>query len=99
MPHANPPKCIACNRTIRSSRIHFLSTNLLRMFVSIEQHKRVTAIDAICDSCRSKYYRWKQLTMGDFDQFDTIDSDHAQSDNEVYGKDVMVILILFEYTI
>ena len=98
IPHTNRPKCIACDRTIRSSVIHYLSTNLLRVFVSIEQRKRVTASDVICDSCRSRYNRWKQMTMGDFNQLDIIDSNYVQFDAEVHEKNDIVILILFEYS-
>ncbi|CAF3198980.1 unnamed protein product [Rotaria sp. Silwood2] len=99
MPHTNPTKCVACDRTIRSPRVHFLSTNLIRVFVSVEQRKRVTSSNAICDGCRSKYYRWKQLTMGDFDQFDTNDPDYLEPDDEVDENDDMVILTFFGYTI
>ncbi len=99
MPHTNRQKCVACDRTIRTRRIRFLSTNLIRIFVSIDQRKRVTVSDAICNSCRSEYNRWKKLTMGDFDQFDTIDSDNSEPDNEVDDKDDMVIFILFQYHI
>ncbi|CAF2952147.1 unnamed protein product [Rotaria sp. Silwood2] len=97
MPHTNRPKCVACDRTIRSGNIRFLSTNLPRIFVSIEQRKRVTATDAICESCRLKYIRWKKLTMGDFDQFNTIDQDDSEPDDEVNENVDMVILTLFEY--
>ncbi|CAF3548310.1 unnamed protein product [Rotaria socialis] len=91
MPHTNPTKCVACDRSIRSSRVRFLNTNFLRVFVSIEQCKRVTSSNAICDGCRSKYYRWKKLTMGDFDQFDTNDPDYLEPDDEVDENNDMVI--------
>ncbi|CAF1683125.1 unnamed protein product [Rotaria magnacalcarata] len=91
MPHTNPTKCVACDRSIRSSRVRFLNTNLRRVFVSIEQCKRVTSSNAICDGCRSKYYRWKKLTMGDFDQFDTNDPDYLEPDDEVDENNDMVI--------
>ena len=67
--------------------------------MSIEQRKRVNATDAICDSCRLKYIEWKKLTIGDFDQFDTIDPNYSESDDEVDGNNDMVILTLFEYSI
>ena len=51
MPHKSRPKCVCCDRTIRSSSVRFLSTNVLKLFVSIEQCKRVTAMDVICDAC------------------------------------------------
>ena len=66
--------------------MRYLSTNLLRIFGSIEQCKRVAANDAICDSCRSRYNRWKQLSMVDFVQSDAIDFNYAQVDDEVYGR-------------
>ena len=94
----NCPKCIACDRPIRSSGIRYVSTNLLRVFVVIEQRKRVTASDVICDSCRSRYNRWNQMTMGDFDQLDIIDSNYVQFDDEVYEKNDIIILISFEYS-
>lgn len=87
MPHTNRQKCVVCDQTIQTRRIRFLSTNLIRIFVSIDQRKRVTVSDAICDSCRLEYNRWKKLTMGDFDQFDTIDSDNSVPDIEVDDKD------------
>ena len=95
MPHTNCPECVACNRTIRSTTIRLLSTVLLRIFVSIEQRKRVTATDAICESCRLKYIRWKKLTMGDFDQLNTTDSDDSEPDDEVNENVNMVMLTLF----
>ena len=69
-----------------------MSTNLLRVFVSIEQRKRVTSGDAICNACRSKYCRWKKLMMGDFDQFDTSDTDYLESGDEVNENDDMVVV-------
>ena len=98
-PHTYRPKCSACNRTIRSPGVSYLSTNLLRILLSIEQCKRVAANATICISCRSRYDRWKQLTMDDFDQLDTIDSSYVQVDDEAYGKNDIVVLILFEYSI
>jgi len=67
--------------------------------VSIEQRKRVTAMDAICDACRLKYVEWRKLTMDDFDQFDTIDQSYSEPDDEVDRNDDMVILKLFRYSI
>ncbi len=99
MPYTNCPTCISCNRVIRSLRIRFLSKNLLRIFVSIEQRKRVTASDAICDGCRSNYIQWKKLVMGNFDHLDTSDEDYSELDYEVNGYDNMVILTRFEYSI
>ncbi len=100
MPHTDRRKCVACDRTIRDPRIHFLHTNLLRIFVSIEQRKRVTADDAICNSCRSKYYQWKNLTKGDFDHFDAIDSNYSESDDgDVDENEDMVIQFCFGYSI
>ena len=99
MPHKSRPKCVCCDRTIRSSSVRFLSTNLLKIFVSIEQRKRVTAMDAICDACRLKYVEWRKLTMGDFDEFDTIVQRYSESGDEVDGNDDMVTLRLFLYGI
>ncbi len=95
MPRINRPKCVSCNRTIRNSKVRVLSTNLLKLFVSIDQRKRVTAMDAICDACRLKYVEWRKLTMGDFDEFDTIDQSYSESDFEVDANNSLVILRLF----
>ena len=62
---------------IERPSIRFLSTILLRISVSIEQRKRGTVTDAICQSCRLKYIPWKKLTIGDFDQFNTVDQDDS----------------------
>ena len=99
MPHTNRPKCVVCDRAIRNLTIRFLCTNLLRIFVSIEQRKRVKADNAICDSCRLKYIEWKKLMMGHFDHFDNSDQDSSESDDEVNRDDDMVILKIFLYTI
>ncbi len=64
--------------------------------MSIEQRKRVTASDAICNGCRSNYIRWKKLVMGDFDYLDTSDEDYSELDNEANGHENMVILTRFE---
>ncbi|CAF1482695.1 unnamed protein product [Rotaria sp. Silwood1] len=93
MPRTNRAKCVACDRTIRSPSIRLLSTNLLRIFVSIEQRKRVTATDAICYSCRWRYIQWKKLTMGDFDHFNTIDQDDSEPDDEINGNDDTVMSV------
>ncbi len=99
IPRINRPKCVSCDRTIRNSKVRFLCTNLPKLFVSIEQRKRVTAMDAICDACRLKYVEWRKLTTGDFDEFDTIDQSYSESDLEVDGNISMVILRLFGYSI
>ncbi len=44
-----------------------------------------------------KYIRWKKLTMGDFDHFNTIDQDDSEPNFEVNENDDTVILTLFEY--
>ena len=97
MSHTNRPKCVACDRTIRSTTIRCLFAILLRIFVSIEQLKRVTATDAICNSCRLKYIRWKKLTMGDFNELNTTDSDDSELDDEVSENVDIVMLTLFTY--
>ena len=73
MPHTDRPKCVGCGGTIRTSRIRYLSSNLLKIFVSIEYRKRVRTSDAICDSCRWKYVEWKKAMMGDFDDLEVED--------------------------
>ena len=93
MPRSNRPNCVACGRTIRSSKVRFLSTNRLRLFVSIEHRKRVTSADAICDACRLKYVDWRKITMGDFDQLDDNIGVYSQSDVEFNENDDVVILI------
>jgi hypothetical protein len=52
-------------------------------------------MDAICDACRLKYVEWRKLTMGDFDEFDTIDQSYSESDFEVDANNSLVILRLF----